>query len=195
MIQKVLENIAYLFYPKNICSWTEKEKYFASEEYNRLRLIIDSFDSEENQKLRKVLTDEFGKDVTLKDFQDFSRLDYEDRCLTFFWTLVEDGKVKSISLSISILIPYYIVQTLTHEHQMLISPQQIEELEKNNSETKKIGELVLEVEKIVENKLSYQKFPKELTHLVIKDIAFQDFYQGEFKMFNAFFNNQSLPEE
>lgn len=196
MIQKVLENVAYLFYPKNICSWTEKEKYTVSEEYKRLRSIIDSFDTNESQELRKVLTNEFEKDATLKGFQDLSRLDdLEDRCLTFFWTFIEDGKVKSISLYISILIPYYVIQTITHEPQLLISLSKIEEIGRNNSETIKIEELVLEIEKIVENKLSYQKFPRELLNVVIEDITFQDSYLGHFKMFTAFFNNQSVSQE
>lgn len=94
----------------------------------------------------------------------------------------------------SILIPYYVIQTISHKKQMMISQSKIDELEKNSSETRKIDELVLEVEKIVENTLSYQKFPKELLNVVLEDISFQDSYLGEFKMFNAFFNNQSVRE-
>lgn len=193
MIKKVLENIAYLYYPKNICSWTEKEKYFASEEYKRLRSLIDSFDTEESHKLRKVLTNEFEQDYTLKGFQDFSHLDHwEDRCLTFFLNVIENGELKSISLYISFLVPYYVIQTITHKNQIVIPQSKIDELEKNSSETRKIDELVSVVENIVETKLSYQKFPKELMNVVIEDITFQDSYLGEFKMFNAFFNNQSV---
>ncbi len=189
MIQKVLENIAHLFYPKNICAWTESEKLIASEEYKRLSSIMDSFDSEENQKLRKVFSDEFERDLTLKDFQDFSRVDNEDRCLTFLLTLVENGELKSINLYVSILVPYYVIRTITHTKQILISQSKIDEIEKSKLDTRNIDELVLEVEKIVENKLSYQKFPKELLNVVIDDISFQDSYHGEFTMFNAFFNN------
>ena len=190
MIRKVLKNIAYMYYPKNICSWTEKEKYFASEEYKRLRSIMDSFDTNESQELRKALTNEFEKDPTLKDFEDLSKLDHwEDRCLTFFLNVIENGELKSINLYISILVPYYVIQTITHKKQMVIPQSKIDELEKNSSETRNIDELVLEVEKIVENKLSYQKFPKELLSVVIEDISFQDSYHGEFTMFNAFFNN------
>ncbi|MFQ6603810.1 hypothetical protein [Flavobacterium sp. C3NV] len=195
MIKKVLENIAYMYYPKNICSWTEGEKLIASEEYKKLRSLIDSFDTEESIIERKVLTDEFEKDATLKHFEDRSRLDYvEDRCLTFFWLIVENRELKSITLCVSILIPYYVIQTISHKKQMMISQSKIDELEKNSSETRKIDELVLEVEKIVENTLSYQKFPKELFNVVLEDISFQDSYLGEFKMFNAFFNNQSVRE-
>lgn len=195
MIQKVLENIASLFYPRNICAWTESDKLVASEEYKRLRSLLDSFDTEENHKWRKQLSDEFEKDATLKDVEDRSRLDYiEDRCLTFFWLIVENGELKSITLYISILVPYYVIQTITHKNQMVIPQSKIDELEKNSSETRKIDELVSVIENIVETKLSYQKFPKELMNIVIEDISFQDSYLGEFKMFNAFFNNQSVRE-
>ena len=195
MIQKVLKNIAYLYYPKNICSWTEKEKYFISEEYIRLRALIDSFDTNENQELRKVLTNEFEKDSALKDFQDFSRLDHwEDRCLTFFLTVIENGELKSINLYVSILVPYYVIQTVTHKNQMIIPQSKIDELEKNSSEIRKIDELISVIENVLETKLLYQEFSKELMNVVIEDITFQDSYLGHFKMFTAFFNNQSIPE-
>lgn len=193
MIQKVLENIAHLFYPKNICAWTEREKLISSEEYKKLRSIIDSFDTNEFSNMIKA---EFDKDRTLEDFQDLSQFDsMEDRCFTFLLTLVEDGELKSINLYISILVPYYVIQTITHTKQILIPQSKMDEIEKSNLDTRKIEELVLEVEKIVENKLSYQKFPKKLLNIVIEDISFQDSYLGEFKMFNAFFNNQSVTRE
>jgi hypothetical protein len=55
--------------------------------------------------------------------------------------------------------------------------------------------LVLEVENIVENKLLYSKFPKEIVNNKFEDISFQDSYLGEFKMFNAFFNNQVILQD
>ena len=195
MIQKVLENIAHLFYPKNICPWTEREKYIVSEEYKRLSSIIDSFERNKEQ-FSDMLKAEFDKDATLKDFQDLSQFDsMEDRCFTFLLTLVEEGELKSINLNISILIPYYVIQTITHKKQILIPQSKIDEIESNKLESRKIDEIVLEVEKIVENKLCYQKFPRELLNIIIEDIAFQDSYLGEFKTFNAFFNNQSVPQE
>ncbi|MET0944162.1 MAG: hypothetical protein ABWY22_02005 [Flavobacterium sp.] len=193
MIQKVLENIAHLFYPTSICAWKEREKYVASEEYKRLRFVIDSFDT---NKFSSMLKTEFDRDATLKDFQDLTQFDsMEDRCFTFLLTLIEDGELKSINLYISILVPYYVIQTITHTKQILISQSKMDDIERSKLDVRKIDELVLEVEKIIENKLSYQKFPKELLNVVIEDISFQDAYQGEFKMFNAFFNNQSATHE
>ena len=40
MINKVLKNLIYVFYPKNISFEKEREKYFESEEYLRLIQII-----------------------------------------------------------------------------------------------------------------------------------------------------------
>lgn len=75
---------------------------------------------------------------------------------------------------------------------MVIPRSRIQELEKENFDPRKIKDLVLEVEDIVENKLFYSKFPKEILNDKFDNISFQDSYLGEFKMFNAFFNNQII---
>ncbi|RXM42790.1 hypothetical protein, partial [Flavobacterium sp. YO12] len=135
---------------------------------------------------------EFAKDSVLKDFQDFSRLDNQDRCYTFFLNVVEGGELCSITLYLSILIPYYVINVLVHKKQMIIPRSKIEELEKENLDPRKIKDLVLEVENIVEKKLFYSKFPNEILNTKFEDISFQDSYLGEFKMFNAFFNNHII---
>ena len=45
MIDKVLTNLVYLFYPQNICAYTQKEEYSMTKEYNRLKEIIVDFDN------------------------------------------------------------------------------------------------------------------------------------------------------
>lgn len=195
MITEVLKNLAYLYYPKNICPWNQKEQYLGTSEYKRLQSLINFFDSDDNQKIRNNIRAEFDKDLVLKDFQDFSRLDWEDRCYTFFLDVVEGGELCSITLYLSFLIPYYVIKTTIHTHQIFISKSKLEELEKENPDTRKIKDLVLEIEKIVEEKLSYTKFPKEIMNSIIDDISFQDEYLGHFKMFNAFFNNQVISQD
>lgn len=91
MISEVLKNLAYLYYPKNICPWTQKYLYIETVEYKRLKVLIEHFDSDGNQEVRNNIKTEFDKDSVLKDFQDFSRLDWEDRCYTFLLSVVEDG--------------------------------------------------------------------------------------------------------
>jgi hypothetical protein len=190
MITEVLKNLAYLYYPKNICPRNQKALYLESVEYKRLEKVINLFNSDENQKIRSTIMAEFDKDLVLKDFQDFSRLDLQDRCYTFFLNIVEGGELCSIALHLSILIPYYVIETTIHTKQMIISKSRIEELERENLDSRKIEALVLEVENIVEKKLLYSKFPEKIWNDKIENISFQDSYLGEFKMFNAFFNNQ-----
>ncbi|OOV20050.1 hypothetical protein [Flavobacterium sp. LM4] len=195
MITEVLKSLAYLYYPKNICPWNQQELYLETSEYKRLQSIIDFFDSDESQKTRNTIKEEFGKDLVLKDFQDFSRLDLQDRCYTFLLTVVEDGELCSITLYMSILIPYYVVKTTIHTSQIFISKSRLEELEKENQDCRKIKDLALDIEKIIEEKLSYTKFPEGIMNNIIDDISFQDSYLGEFKMFNAFFNNQVICQD
>lgn len=158
----------------------------------RLKSLIKYFDSNGNEEIRKSIKEEFNKDSVLKDFEDFSRLDWEDRCYTFFLNVIEGGELCSITLYLSFLVPYYIIDTMIHKNQMIIPKSRIEELEKENLDPRKIKDLVLEVENIVEKKLLYSKFPREILNNKFDDISFQDSYIGEFKMFNAFFNNQII---
>lgn len=195
MITEVLKNLAYLYYPKNICPWTQKELYLETVEYKRLEALMEYFNSDENQKIRNNIAAEFAKDPVLKDFQDFSRLDGQDRCYTFFLSVIEEGELCSITLYLSVLVPYYVIDIIIHKNQMIIPRARIEELEKENLDKRKIKDLVLDVEKIVEKKLLYSKFPKEILNDKFDDISFQDSYLGEFEMFNAFFNNQIIHRE
>lgn len=71
MITEVLTNLAYLYYPKNICPWNQKELYLESVEYKRLEKVIDLFNSNENQKIRSTIMAEFDKDLVLRIFRIF----------------------------------------------------------------------------------------------------------------------------
>ncbi len=195
MIYEVLVNLAYLFYPKNICPWDENEKYVQTIEYKRLMATIDFFDSDESKKLRSNIKAEFEDDLILRDFEDFSRLDDQDRCIRFFLNVFEDGKLLSITLYLSILSPYYVIVSMKHSPSPFFSQSRIDELEQANTDTRKLKDLILDVESIVEKKLLYQKFPKELINTVIDDISFQGIYLGHFKMCNAFFNNENFNNE
>lgn len=189
MITEVLKELAYLYYPKNICPWTQKELYLETVEYKRLQLLIEHFDSDVNQKIRNNIVTEFDKDSVFKDFQDFSRLDWEDRCYTFLLSVVEGGEMYTINLYLSILAPYYVINVTMLKGRMLFSQSKLDEIESKNLDTRKVKDLVLEIENIVEKKFLYSKFPKEILGVKFEDISFQDSYLGEFTMFNAFFNN------
>jgi hypothetical protein len=192
MIYEVLVNLAYLFYPKNVCPWNESEEYLQTIEYKRLQATINFFDSDKNKKLRSDIKAEFDDDLILKDFEDFSRLDYEDRCFKFFLNFFEDGKLYSITLYLSILAPYYVIVPIEHSANPFFPQSRINELELENVDTRKLKDLILDIETIVKNKLLYQKFPQALIHTILEDISFQGIYLGHFKMYNAFFNNENI---
>jgi len=195
MIYEVLANYAYMFYPKNVCPWDEREKYLETVEYNRLKKLIDYFDSEENIKIRDNIRKEFDNDIILKEFQDFSILDSsKDRCFTFFVNVFEGGELLSITLYISFIIPYYVIKKGWHHAEPWFTKERIKELESQNLDNRKIEDLILDIEKIVEEKLFYQKFPEALMHTLINDIGFQGVSQGHFNLYNAFFNNQNIYE-
>ncbi|KOP39662.1 MULTISPECIES: hypothetical protein [unclassified Flavobacterium] len=191
MIEDVLTNCVYLYYPKNVCPWDDKEKYLKTLEYKRLQSLIDYFDSDGKQSVRNNIKKEFQDDVILKDFEDFSILDSnQDRCYTFFLNVFEGGELYSISLYLSFLIPYYTIRKQWHPAEPFYSKERIKELEKEKLDKRKIDELVLAVESIVENKLFYKKFPRLLMEYKILDVSFGDIYLGNFTMYNAFFNNR-----
>lgn len=195
MIDKVLKNLVYLFYPKNVCAYTEKDKYFATAEYKRLKDIIVEFDSEKSKTLRNAIVHLFEEDYTLKGFEDFSLFEWEDRCLTFNLTIILNEELYTISLYVSILIPYYVISCQKNIIDLWFSKEQISDLQKNNTETRQISDLVLDIESIVEDKLLYIKFPEEMLDTIIEDVSFQDSRFGHFKMFNAFFNNNIIVRE
>ncbi|WP_264536016.1 hypothetical protein [Flavobacterium sp. N1736] len=194
MIHEVLLNLAYLFYPKNICPWDQNQLYLQTQEHKRLQSTIDFFNSDENKKLRDDIKIEFEEDLILKDFEDFSRLDSQDRCFKFFLNIFEGGKLHSITLYLSVICPYYVIVQMQHPPEPFFSKSIIEKLEQENTDIRKMKDLILDIETIVESKLSYKKFPEKMLNVIIPDISFQGIYLGYFKMYNAFFNNENINE-
>ncbi|WP_369013063.1 hypothetical protein [Flavobacterium anhuiense] len=194
MIDKVLKNLAYLLYPRNLSFDKENSKYIASEQYLRLNQIIREFDSEIKEIFSKDILKEFENDYTLKNFTDNTLFNWGDRCMTFNLTLIEDGEMYTISLLISVIVPYYAIKCQKNMIELFFSESKISELQKANLERRKIQEIISEIETIVEKKTLYSKFPKELYNFVIEDISFQEAGFGYFKMFNAFFNNLIMAE-
>ncbi|KLT67920.1 hypothetical protein [Flavobacterium sp. ABG] len=191
MIEDVLINFVHLYYPKNVCPWDDREAYLKTLEYKRLQSTIDYFDSDESQTIRNSIKEEFQDDLILKEFEDFSILDSnQDRCYTFFLNVFEGGELYSISLYLSLLIPYYTISKQRHAAEPFYSKARIEELEKEKLDTRKIDDLILAAERIVEDKLFYEKFPPLLMDNIILDVSFGDINLGHFTMFNAFFNNR-----
>ncbi|WP_264532280.1 hypothetical protein [Flavobacterium sp. N502540] len=194
MIEKVLKNVVYLFYPRNICAFTEKDIYFISEEYKRLFQTINDFNSEEGKVFRKRIVAEFEHDYTLNKLNDHTLFDLGDRCMTFNVSIIEDGELYTISLFISIIVPYYVIKVQKNIIDLYFSKSEITNLEEKNIERRTINELVMDIETVIEDKFLYKKFPKEILNSVVEDISFQDTEFGCFTMFIAFFNNVIIKE-
>jgi len=193
MLEEVLLKQVRLYYPKDICPWIDREKYMQTIEYKRLTSLIDYFNDEANLNIRVSIKNEFEDDEILKDFEDFSRLDSnQDRCYTFYLNVFENGELYSISLHLSILMPYYVIRKSWHPAEPFFTKSRVEELEREKKDTRKIDELVTDIETIVEKKLLYEKFPPSLINHTIVDSSFGDIYLGNFTMFNAFFNNINI---
>ncbi|KFF20300.1 hypothetical protein [Flavobacterium hydatis] len=192
MITKTLTNLIHLLYPRNICAYTEKDKYLVSEEYKRLNQIVTDFDTKDRKVSSNSILEKFENDKTLKKFADFSLFHLKDRCMTFNVSIIEGRELYTISLFISIIIPYYVINVQKNMIEIFFSESEITELENKNTETRKINELVLEIETIIEDKFLYRKLPNKLLNFVVADISFQDSQFGYFTMYNAFFNNVTI---
>jgi len=194
MIDKVLKNLIYIFYPKNISFEKEREKYFETQEYLRLDKTLKTFQLNSKELCSKNILKEFEKDYTLKNFQDFTLFEYGDKCLTFNFSIIEDRQLYTVSLLISVIAPYYAIKCQKNIIELFFSKSRIDELQEANLERRKLKEIISEIESVVESKLFYSKFPKELFNFVIEDVSFQEADFGYFTMFNAFFNNLIMTE-
>ena len=192
MIEKVLTNLAYLFYPRNICARTQEGQYFNSEEYRRLLKTIQYFQNNSNIYIK--LKEEFDNDNVLGNFRNASLLDWQDRAINFELSIIDDGELYTLSLLLSILVPFYVVRVKKNKIEFFFSASDITQMKDSNLESRTIKDLVIDITMVVENKFLYKKFPKELMNFVIEDVSFQEIQKSKFTMFNAFFNNFGIDE-
>jgi hypothetical protein len=162
MINEVLKNLIYIFYPKNISYEKEREKYFESQENIRLNQTLKAFQSDSKELYSKNILREFENDYTLKKFQDFTLFEYGDKCLTFNFSIIENRQLYTISLLISVIAPYYAIKCQKNIIELFFSESRIDELEGANLERRTLDEIISEIEFIVEKKLLYSKcqFPR-----------------------------------
>ncbi|WP_281225273.1 hypothetical protein [Flavobacterium aquiphilum] len=189
MVKSTLINLAYLFYPRKICFQKEEEKYFNSVEYKRLIERIGYFNKDENRYFCDILKKDFENDKVLRNFKDVSLLDWQDRAISFNLQIVQESELHTISLFLSILIPFYTIRVQKNKIEYFFSSLEIEQMKNDNSDSREIKDLISEISTRVENKMLYRMFPNELINMIIEDINFQEIPFGKFTMFNAFFNN------
>lgn len=187
MINNVLINLVYLYYPQKICSRTNGKEYSESKEFKKLLETINYFDA--NKSFCLDLEKTFKNDFILKDIRSTSLLDYNDRAYTFILTVIEDEEMYTISLFLSILIPFYLITVQKNKIELVFSESEIIKMRNEKSDTRKIKELIQNISSLLETSTHYSKFPEELLNQTIEDVSFEEIPFGRFTMFNAFFKN------
>lgn len=188
MLENILTNIAYSYYPKNICSFNEKDKYKNSLEFKKLQHILNSFyDDAKNLHALKLLEKEFSKNIKIHKIQDRTSLSF-DRCLSYELEIIEnDNVLVRICLNISLIVPYYVIYIL--ENKINIDPYKWLTLPIRNKkmEMNTYSSHINSISLIVEKKLNINLFPEKFLHIIIPDLSFQENSFNEFTYFNAFF--------
>lgn len=187
----VLENIAYLFYPKDIDAMKQKEVYINSYEYKTLTKSIVNTD---NKNSSSINFSKYKEKVIIQlnhlNFLDGTLLHWLDRAYNYQFYMVKNNKIYSLCINISLLIPYYTIYALEVDINPNTSkwenyPREIEKIA--NSTFKKE---ILELSRLTEEYLGYSLFPEKLINVIIEDISFQDIKKEKFTFFNAFFLNE-----
>jgi len=192
MIENLLKNIAYLYYPKGICSINEREEYNSSEEFQRLISITNTFyQNDDNKTNYDLLFNELKKQDLIKNIQDNTTFHF-DRCITFELDIVEgEEKLIKICLNISLLVPYYALYIL--ENDITLNPYKWVTIPKRNQtkETNEYKEHLETIALVVEKITTFNKFPEKLANVVLPNLTYQSISKGSFTLFNAFFGDEN----
>ncbi len=179
-----------------VCYRTEENKYITSEEHKRLLRSFEQFHSNENMNNYCAnLKIEFGKDLILKKFRNQSMIEWQDRSISFDFSVIENSELYTITLYLSILIPFYTVRIQKNKIELFSLNLETFKIKNSNPDSIMIKDITDKIDFIVESKMSYKKFPEELLSLIIEDVSFQEIQISKFNMFNAFFNNQLINNE
>ncbi|MDI1254599.1 MAG: hypothetical protein PSV16_00735 [Flavobacterium sp.] len=186
MIEIILRNLAYTFYPVNICAMNERSKYMNTFEFKNLIGNINSaFADIENDGLSLQILNTFKSHEILKNIEE-ATLESSDRCITYKISFFEEEVLFQFYINMSILIPYYYVYVLKNTfeskpYRWITSPQRDRQVE-----IEKFS-LHIEMTRNILDAFNYNRFPDELVTKVIPDINYADVEMGKFTYFNAFF--------
>ena len=192
MEEIILKNIAYNYYPKNICNIKNLQEYSSSIEFKRLINIVNSFNDDFMLNDFKILFSELKKEELFKNIKDNSSFN-SDRCLTLNIEFLENNdRLINININISLLIPYYFIYIV--ENQIKLNPYKWITIPKRNKllEKEKYNNQINTISKLIEKMLNFRKFPENLLSIIIKDLSFQDNSFGNFTFFNAFFHDNNI---
>ncbi len=192
MIKNILTNLAYLFYPRNICSVKDENNYLNSEEYRRLLVIIEQFriNFKEDTSFEKA----FSNDLVLKNIQNLTLYDWQDRSFRYSITVIVADELYTFTIYLSFLVPFYVIKVEKNFIELIFTKEQVEEMKKETSDSRSILELQNEIASIIESISQYTQFPEELLEVILDDISFQDIYFSRFNLYNAFFDSMLPPK-
>ncbi len=181
MLQYLLKNQLYNYYPSNICFRTEYNSYIETMEYKLLLKTIDNF----KNKVASVDL-ELKQNIWLQLFQNTSQLDYYDRSITYIYSFVQGKELFTLSLSLSILMPFYHIEVKKNSVNDFFEPDVIDSMK---YEELNIELMIVDLNLFLQNKIGYFAFPENLLNVIVPDVSYQEIPFGKFSLFNAFFNN------
>ncbi|MEY8863148.1 hypothetical protein [Tenacibaculum singaporense] len=184
---EILKEIAYKYYPRGISSISNHSLYAQSSEN---KFLLETIKSNVLKAKINSLIYRLEKELKLGKVMDFTLFEWVDRCYNLQCLISDKNKVKQIfCINISVITNYYTCYVLEvrEKNDNFISgfPKRDITLSSNIS----FPSNVKEVEKLIEESLSYDKIPLENLNYSFQDINFQDFEMGKFTLFNAFFLN------
>ncbi len=183
-MQEIYLNIAGLFYPKSVDSYSQREQYLKSPEFKRLVIFNNRFKT--NGSSEKIVSTFSASNVIFSDKQSIISM---DRCLTLEHHIYEKSMVYEIKVNISYIFPVFCIEAseITVDAETLewksFKPIQLKMLGAKYSE--KIEKIV----NVLENQLHLNAFPKEFSKIILPRVSFESILSGKFTLYNAFFKN------
>ena len=192
MIELILKNIAYLYYPKGVCNIEQKDIYQNSVEYNRLLFLCDNFLKHKDCTFDyNILLKEFKKNSKLENIRDVTLAHWQDRAISLEVDYIIDDKLNKLCINLSMIIPFFNIYVLENQielnpYKWITLPQRNKNLEENQYK-----DLIKKTSTLIESTIGFRKFPENLSSLVIPDLSFNDIRFGNFTFYNAFFLNEN----
>ncbi|MBP4139143.1 hypothetical protein [Flavobacterium geliluteum] len=186
MIEIILKNLAYTFYPVGICAMNNRDLYVDSFEFkNLIDKVNSSFAVIHKERLDSQILDKLKENEILKDFENLT-LESSDRCLSYKIDFIEENVLYQLCINISLLVPYYYAYTL--KNIIELEPYRWTTLPERDlqAETGKFQSHLAIISNIL-GEMNFNKFPDRLVTEIIPNINYADVDMGNFTYFNAFF--------
>lgn len=191
MVEKILKNIFYTYYPRGIDNNQNKEAYLNSKEYKKLSETITCFNNYKDSIFYKNILIKINNLGFQNNISDSTLISWEDRCITLEIDFLNKNILSKICINKSLLIPFYTIYLL--ENEIETNPYRWKTIPKRNRvvENSSFKEIINSLSSIIEKEIGFFKMQDSLLEIVIRDINFNDIEFGSFNFFNAFFLNEN----